>query len=154
MCVQVLSDVSQPSACSLVPFFKESQIFYSLYASVSGHNTSSMISLHILDVKFRTKVSLPTGTPIPMKSSGRKEARETSPLSWINAGMTTRMMCVTSNTVLWVFSRFGYVYLLSLFIMTQDTTFRDQDMWIGVLESSSLSKAKYLVMYQTVLNSI
>jgi hypothetical protein len=32
-----------------------------------------MIVLHGLDTKFRTKASVPIGTPIPMKPSGQKE---------------------------------------------------------------------------------
>jgi hypothetical protein len=30
-----------------------------------------MISLHVLATKFRTKASVPIGTPIPMKPSGQ-----------------------------------------------------------------------------------
>ena len=37
-------------------------------------------SLHVLATKFRTKASVPIGTPIPTKPSGQKEARRTSPL--------------------------------------------------------------------------
>jgi hypothetical protein len=54
-----------------------------------------MIDLHALATKLRTKVSVPTGTPIPMKPSGQKEARETSALRELKAGLLLMMQCAT-----------------------------------------------------------
>ncbi len=60
---------------------------------------SSMIDLHVLPTKFRTKASVPIGTPTPMKPSGQKETRETSSRSWVKAGLLLMMLCAASNTV-------------------------------------------------------
>jgi hypothetical protein len=66
---------------------------------VSSFCSSSMIDLHALATKLRTKVSVPIGTPIPIKPSGQKEASDTSISRGVKAGLLLIMLCATSNPV-------------------------------------------------------
>ena len=69
---------------------------------VSRFSTSSMISLHDLATKLRTKASVPIHTPIPTKLSGQNEARATSTVRCVNVGLVVRMLCATSKAACWV----------------------------------------------------
>ncbi len=97
MCVQTVKGASQPSACSLVPFFKSSSTVVVIYC----HSKVFMVQ-------------------------------------------DTRLYNLLSYRVYFT------VYMLLL----QDTTISEQDMRIGVLESSILAKPKQLIVDEAVLNSI